>query len=223
MIFLWILGASIALYFFYSWRIDTLLDGATVSETPGRDRADNAPAAGNDEEHDYLDMDALSRPRTNLPTVEVQPDNERTYKGGAAGPAMNVYCSGTVDTNAEPYKWVDRRTATRRTSTGRRESDEQTNPGKRSRSTDDRRLSRRRVWLRRSEDEAQFELGDIDEAARVLATNPDEIEKWIRTADLPFYMVTRGANRELRFDRHELLGWLGVEDVVEARSREGER
>ena len=87
---------------------------------------------------------------------------------------------------------------------------------------EDRRLIRRRVWLRRSEDEAQYDLVDIAEAAQLLATNSDEIEKWVRTADLPFYMVTRGANREVRFDRHELLGWLGVEDVVEARTREDE-
>lgn len=174
-----------------------------------------APDPDPEPDPDYLDMTAFERPPS-VPALQIQPDEQQVYRGGAAGAHPNVFANGAVDLNGTAQLTGDRRQVRRRLLARRAED---LPGGEVQRSGQDNRLAPRRVWLRRKEDEVGLDLVDIEEAGRILSAAPELIDKWMLTADLPFYMVTRGAIRKKRFDRIELLGWLGAEDVMEARAR----
>lgn len=241
MIVAWIILASALLYIYYAIRTHRIaLEAELLAITSVHARAGASlpvPAApvapseaapvenGATVESDYLDMDALaSRPRRapdEVPILDLQPHPAGVYKGGAAGPHPNVRAMGCLDPGTPGGLHGDRRRGRRRQ--GARRSDDGPAPtpgvGPTAGGGPERRLAQRRVWLRRAEDQAEHDLVDIHEAARILSATPDTIEKWILNADLPFYMVSKGAMREKRFDRIELLGWLGAEDVIAARAR----
>lgn len=221
MIFAWILFVSLLLYVYYAARIRGELGADTGTAFPAVDAPAPSPPPptppADVAEPEELDMSALRRVRTDLPTVQLKPTENGVYRGGAAGPMANVHCRGAFDPDAPAPAGGERRVARRRTQL--RREDDRAAPRAREPQVEERRMTQRRVWLRRAEDQEGLDLVDIHEAARMLATTPAEIERWIRTADLPFYMVSVGAVREMRFDRVELMGWLGVEDVVEARRR----
>lgn len=234
MTFLWILFCSVLVYAYYALVTEAEPEGAGAPAAPGPAAPDlpgvpvgvlapeslerPIPAGGVDADPDYLDMDAFSRPRTDLPMVTLKATDERVYRGGAAGPHPNVCAAGMIDPFAAAYRRTDRRVGQRR-KTVRREvdrTDHRAGEGAQA----ERRLAQRRVWLRRTEDQAGLDLVDIHEAAHMLSTTPAVIERWVQTADMPFYMVSKGAIREMQFDRIELLAWIGADDVIEARRRQ---
>ncbi len=221
MILFWILFFSILLYIYYVLLINARLAPVAPAGALSPAGADAPGAAAPDSEADadpeYLDMNALESPALpSVPSIPAQRDADGVYRGGAAGPHPNVFASGPFDLSAPALLKGDRRQGQRRERLRRAEDQPGGVPH---REPDDRRLAPRRVWLRRQEDHEHLELVDEEEAARILSATPDTIEKWILSADLPFHMVTKGAMREKRFDRVELLGWLGAEDVMEARAR----
>lgn len=81
------------------------------------------------------------------------------------------------------------------------------------RSTDDspaeeeQRMVQRRVWLRREEDQRGKQLLNVTDAADTLGVTIEQIYKWLDKADIPFYQVTEGKRKAIRFDVNELLKW----------------
>jgi excisionase family DNA binding protein len=71
----------------------------------------------------------------------------------------------------------------------------------------DRRLIQRRVWLRREEDQKGKKLLNITDAAETLGVSIEQVYKWLDNSDIPFYQVTEGKRRALRFEIDELLHW----------------
>ncbi len=71
----------------------------------------------------------------------------------------------------------------------------------------EKRLVQRRVWLRREEDHSKMKLLTVPEAADTLETSVEQIYKWLGNADIPFYQVTDGKRRMIRFEINELLQW----------------
>jgi hypothetical protein len=74
---------------------------------------------------------------------------------------------------------------------------------------DERRLIQRRVWLRREEDCKGKVLLNITDAADTLGVSIEQMYKWLDNSDIPFYQVTEGKRRALRFEINELLHWHG--------------
>jgi hypothetical protein len=71
----------------------------------------------------------------------------------------------------------------------------------------ERRILQRRVWLRREEDCHGKQLLTIVDAAGTLGVHVEQIYKWLDGADIPFYQVTEGNRKAIRFDVNELLQW----------------
>lgn len=71
----------------------------------------------------------------------------------------------------------------------------------------EKRLVQRRVWLRREEDHSKMKLLTVSEAADTLETSVEQIYKWLGNADIPFYQITEGKRRVIRFEINELLQW----------------
>ena len=72
---------------------------------------------------------------------------------------------------------------------------------------EDRRMVQRRVWLRREEDRRGKRLLPIKDAADTLGVTVEQIYKWLDNTDIPFYQVTEGKRRAIRFEISELLEW----------------
>jgi len=71
----------------------------------------------------------------------------------------------------------------------------------------DQRTVERRIWLRRGEDKAGKRLLTITDAADTLGVKVEQIYKWRDKADIPFYHVTDGKKKAIRFEIDELLSW----------------
>jgi excisionase family DNA binding protein len=71
----------------------------------------------------------------------------------------------------------------------------------------ERRMVGRRVWLRRKEDYQNMKLLTVTEAAETLETSIEQIYKWLGDADIPFYQITEGKRKVIRFEINELLQW----------------
>ena len=72
---------------------------------------------------------------------------------------------------------------------------------------EDRRLVQRRVWLRREEDRQGKHLLPITDAADTLGVRVEQIYKWLDDTEIPFYQVTEGKRKAIRFEISELLEW----------------
>ncbi len=72
---------------------------------------------------------------------------------------------------------------------------------------DDQRTVERRIWLRRDEDKAGKRLLNVADAADMLGVKVEQIYKWLDKADIPFYHVTDGKKKAIRFEVDELLSW----------------
>lgn len=72
---------------------------------------------------------------------------------------------------------------------------------------EDRRMVQRRVWLRREEDRRGKRLLSIKDAADTLGVSVEQVYKWVDDTDIPFYHVTEGRRKTIRFDISELLEW----------------
>jgi excisionase family DNA binding protein len=75
---------------------------------------------------------------------------------------------------------------------------------------EDRRTVQRRVWLRREEDRRGKKLLTVSDAADTLGVPVEQIYKWLDRADIPFYQVTEGKKKAIRFEIDELLQWYGT-------------
>ena len=75
---------------------------------------------------------------------------------------------------------------------------------------EDRRTVQRRVWLRRKEDRRGKKLLTVSDAADTLGVPVEQIYKWLDRADIPFYQVTEGKKKAIRFEIDELLQWYGT-------------
>lgn len=73
----------------------------------------------------------------------------------------------------------------------------------------ERRLVQRRVWLRREEDRKGMTLLNITDAADTLGVTIEQIYKWLDNSNIPFYQVTEGKRKAIRFEINELLHWHG--------------
>lgn len=72
---------------------------------------------------------------------------------------------------------------------------------------EDRRLIQRRVWLRREEDRRGKTLLSVTDAANTLGVTVEQIYKWLDDSDIPFYQVTEGKRKAIRFEINELVQW----------------
>ena len=72
---------------------------------------------------------------------------------------------------------------------------------------EDRRIVQRRVWLRREEDRRGKKLLTVSDASETLGVPIEQIYKWLDRADIPFYQVTEGKKKAIRFEIDELLEW----------------
>ena len=72
---------------------------------------------------------------------------------------------------------------------------------------EDRRMVERRIWLRRQEDQKDRQLLSVTDAADTLGVPIERIYQWLDKADIPFYQVTDGKNKAIRFEINELLQW----------------
>jgi excisionase family DNA binding protein len=72
---------------------------------------------------------------------------------------------------------------------------------------EDQRIVQRRVWLRREEDRRGKKLLTVTDAADTLGVPVEKIYKWLDQADIPFYQVTEGKKKAIRFEIDELLQW----------------
>jgi excisionase family DNA binding protein len=63
------------------------------------------------------------------------------------------------------------------------------------------------VWLRRNEDYINKKLVSVQEAADTLETTTEQIYKWLGNSDIPFYQVSEGKRKVIRFEIDELLQW----------------
>ena len=119
--------------------------------------------------------------------------------GGATeqphGKASGVIILGT-DENPDEKRKFNRRLGDRRSSE--------------SLVAEDRRMVERRIWLRREEDRRGKKLLNVTDAADVLAVPVEKIYQWLDKTDIPFYQVTDGKEKKLRFEVNELLQWYGL-------------
>ncbi len=76
--------------------------------------------------------------------------------------------------------------------------------------TEERRLVQRRIWLRRREDRRGKTLLNVTDAADTLGVTVEQVYKWLDESDIPFYQVTDGKRRAIRFEIDELLQWYGT-------------
>jgi hypothetical protein len=76
-----------------------------------------------------------------------------------------------------------------------------------SRQKDERRIVQRRVWLRREEDRRGKRLLNVSDAADTIGVPVERIYKWLDETDIPFYQVTEGKKKAIRFEINELLQW----------------
>ncbi|UCD57852.1 MAG: helix-turn-helix domain-containing protein [Candidatus Hydrogenedentota bacterium] len=134
------------------------------------------------------------------PTAPVQVPHVDLPGVKLGGGALDEPCSKAVGTvtlksDKDPN---ERRTYNRRLR-DRREAD--TPPEK------ERRILQRRVWLRREEDRHGKQLLTIVDAADTLGVHVEQIYKWLDGTDIPFYQVTEGNRKAIRFDVNELLQW----------------
>jgi len=72
---------------------------------------------------------------------------------------------------------------------------------------DDQRALERRIWLRREEDRSGKKLLTVSDAADTLGVPVEQIYKWLDKVDIPFYQVTDGRKKAIRFEINELLQW----------------
>jgi len=72
---------------------------------------------------------------------------------------------------------------------------------------DDQRALERRIWLRREEDHSGKKLLTVSDAADTLGVPVEQIYKWLDKVDIPFYHVTDGKKKAIRFEINELLQW----------------
>ena len=75
---------------------------------------------------------------------------------------------------------------------------------------DEHRILDRRVWLRRGEDRAGQKLLTLTDAADTLGVPVERIHQWLGKTDIPFYYVTDGKNKAMRFEINELLHWYSL-------------
>ena len=75
---------------------------------------------------------------------------------------------------------------------------------------DDRRALERRIWLRREEDRAGKKLLTVTDAADTIGVPVEQIYKWLDKEDIPFYQVTDGGKKAIRFEVDELVAWYSV-------------
>jgi len=117
--------------------------------------------------------------------------------GGGAGEetCSKATCAITLKLNEDP----DERRKYNRRLRDRRASDHPVN--------DDRRLIQRRVWLRRQEDRRGKTFLSVTDAANTLGVTVEQIYKWLDDSDIPFYQVTEGKRKAIRFEINELLQW----------------
>jgi hypothetical protein len=71
----------------------------------------------------------------------------------------------------------------------------------------ERRLIQRRIWLRREEDRKGKVLLNVTDAANTLGVTIEQLYKWLDNSDIPFYQVTEGKRKAIRFEVNELLHW----------------
>jgi excisionase family DNA binding protein len=75
---------------------------------------------------------------------------------------------------------------------------------------EDRRIVERRIWLRREEDRHGKKLLTVTDAADMLGAPIEQIYRWLEKTDIPFYQVTDGKEKKLRFDVDELFQWYSL-------------
>jgi hypothetical protein len=75
---------------------------------------------------------------------------------------------------------------------------------------EERRILDRRVWLRRKEDRAGKKLLTVTDAADTLGVPVEQIHQWLGKTDIPFYYVTDGRSKAMRFEINELLHWYSL-------------
>ncbi|MBI5116342.1 helix-turn-helix domain-containing protein [Candidatus Poribacteria bacterium] len=90
-----------------------------------------------------------------------------------------------------------------------------------SRQKDERRIVQRRVWLRREEDRRGKRLLNVSDAADTIGVPVERIYKWLDETDIPFYQVTEGKKKAIRFEINELLQWYSA-FTVSARTSQPE-
>lgn len=88
---------------------------------------------------------------------------------------------------------------------------------------DERRIVQRRVWLRREEDRRGKTLLTVADAADTIGVPVERIYKWLDESDIPFYQVTEGKKKAIRFEIDELLQWYGAFTARGGDSGEGGR
>jgi len=169
----------------------------TLNEEGNPDAIEQRPELEELAEAISQDEDLLAPP----PPIEVPHVNLPGAKlgGGAAG----ELCSKTtgsialklVDTEDEKRKY-NRRLRERRVSDDLMK--------------DDKRLVQRRVWLRREEDRRGKRLLPIKDAADTLGVSVEQMYKWLDDTDVPFYQVTDGKRKAIRFEIGELLEWFSA-------------
>ncbi|RJP73368.1 MAG: DNA-binding protein [Candidatus Abyssobacteria bacterium SURF_17] len=75
---------------------------------------------------------------------------------------------------------------------------------------EERRIVQRRVWLRRKEDFVGKTLLTVSDAADTLGVPVERIYKWLDESDIPFYQLTEGKRKAIRFEINELLQWFST-------------
>lgn len=81
---------------------------------------------------------------------------------------------------------------------------------------EDRRMLERRVWLRRREDYAGKKLLNVTDAADTLGVPVEQIYQWLDKTDIPFYHITEGKSKAIRFEINELLHWYSIFSSTES-------
>lgn len=192
------------LVFIISGLLVALTGRSSVAEAPGSDRG--AVALDRHQETDQLEELAevisqdddlltpsspLQVPRMNLPGAKL---------GGGATDEPCSKATGTLilgsSEAAEERRQYNRRMRDRRVSNDLRK--------------EDRRMIQRRVWLRREEDRRGKRLLPVKDAADTLGVTVEQVYKWLDDTDIPFYHVTEGKRKSIRFDIGELLEWFSA-------------
>ncbi|GAB4342060.1 MAG: hypothetical protein Kow0099_19260 [Candidatus Abyssubacteria bacterium] len=194
------------LEFFFMFVFGLLLSALifTFAIRSSSEHAHDAPDEKNPQDRDpdfedLVDMIEKDRESFKPPATESIPHKmlQGAILGGGAADQSHSKASGTLEWQLieDPN---ERRKYNRRMGE-RRRADQPVG--------DERRLIQRRVWLRRAEDRRGKKLLTVTDAAGTLGVPVEQIYKWLDESDIPFYQITEGKRKAIRFEINELIQW----------------
>ncbi len=166
------------------------------SEKVPEDRAKHPPFDDLDEFVEAISRDKdflAASPPIQIPAVDLP---GAKLGGGASGEAYSKTTGElilTLNVSTDERRRYSRRMNDRRVSEASHK--------------DERRMVQRRVWLRRDEDRRGKRMLNVSDAADTLGVPVERIYKWLDDTDIPFYQVTEGRKKAIRFEIDELLQW----------------